>query len=65
MLAIDIGPMIDRGVDDNCGPIMGRYIGPKIAPDYWPRITARIKPTTSENYYDINNDHKIWNLASY
>ena len=22
MLAIDIGPMIDRGLDDNCGPIL-------------------------------------------
>ena len=34
MLAIDIGPMIDRGLDDNCGPISACYIGPKIAPDY-------------------------------
>ena len=42
MLAIDIGPMIDRGLDDNCGPILAFYIGPKIAPDYWPRITARV-----------------------
>ena len=33
MLAIDIGRMIDRVLDDNCGPILGYYIGPKIAPD--------------------------------
>ena len=41
MLAIDIGPMIDRGLDDNCGPILFSYIGLKIAPDYRLRITAR------------------------
>ena len=42
MLAIDIGPMIDRGSDDNCRPtsILAFYIGPKIAPDDRPRITA-------------------------
>ena len=45
ILAIaDIGPMDDRGLDDNCGPILAFYIGPKIAPDYRPRITARVKP---------------------
>ena len=44
MLAIDIGPMIDRGLDDNCGPILASCIGPKIAPDNRPRITARVKP---------------------
>ena len=33
MLAIDIGLMIDRGLDDNCVPILACYIGPKIAPD--------------------------------
>ena len=44
MLAIDIGPMIDRGFDDNCGPILACYIGPKIASDDRPRITARVKP---------------------
>ena len=44
MLAIGIGPMIDRGLDDNCGPILACYIGPKIAPDDRPRITARVKP---------------------
>ena len=33
MLAIDIGPMIDRGLHDNCGSILTLYIGPKIAPD--------------------------------
>ena len=32
ILAIDIGPMIDR-LDDNCGPILACYISPKIAPD--------------------------------
>ena len=43
MLAIDIGPMIDRGWNDNCTPILAYYIGLKIATDYRPRITARIK----------------------
>ena len=33
MLAIDIGPMIDRALDDNCGPVLACYIGPQIAPD--------------------------------
>ena len=46
MLAIDIGPMIDRGLDDTCGPILACYIRPKIAPDERPRITARVKPMT-------------------
>ena len=41
-----IGPMIDRGLDNNCGPILACYIDPKIAPDYRPKITARINPTT-------------------
>ena len=59
MLAIDIGPMIDRGLDDNCGSILTSYIGPKIAPDDRPRITARVKPTIFEIYNDINNDNKI------
>ena len=59
MLAIDIEPMIDRGLDHNCGPILACYIAPKIAPDYRPRITARIKPTTIQNYNDINNKNKI------
>ena len=58
MLAVDIGPMIDRGLD-NCGPILACYISPKIAADYRPRIAARIKPTTFQNYNDINNDNKI------
>ena len=43
MLAVDIGPMIDRGLDDNCGPILACYIGPEITPDYRPRIIARVK----------------------
>ena len=43
MLAIDIGPMIDQGLDDNCGPILACYIGLKISPDDKPRITARVK----------------------
>ena len=64
MLAIDIGPMIDRGLDDNCGPILACYIGPKIAPDDRPRITARVKPTIFQ-IYDINNDNQIKNLAYY
>ena len=59
MLAIDIGPMIDRGLDDNCGPILACYIGPKIAPDDRPRITARVNPTIFHIYNDINNDNKI------
>ena len=65
MLAIDIGTMIDRGLDDDCGPILACYIGPKIALDYRPRTTARIKPMTLQNYNDINNDNKIQNLACY
>ena len=56
MLAIDIRPMIDRGLDDNCGPTLTCYIGPKIAPDYRPRITARVK---LQIYNDINIDNKI------
>ena len=44
MLAIDIGSMIDRTLDDNCGPILVCYISPKIAPGYKPRITVRVKP---------------------
>ena len=63
MLAIDIAPMIDRGLDDNCGPIFARYIGPKIAPDDRPRITARVKPMTFQIYNDINNYNKIQNSA--
>ena len=59
MLVIDIGPMIDRGLDDNCGPIWTCYIGSKIAPDYRPRITARVKPPIFPIYNDINNDNKI------
>ena len=43
---IDIGPMIDQGLDDNCEPILACYIGPKIDLDYRQRITARVKPTT-------------------
>ena len=30
MLAIDIGPMIDRGFNDDCELILACYIGPKI-----------------------------------
>ena len=59
MLAIDIEPMIDRGFDDNCGPLLPCYIGPKIARHDRPRITARIKPMTFQIYNDINNDNKI------
>ena len=59
MLAINIGPMIDRGLDDNCEPILACYVGPKIAPDDRPRITARVKPMTFQIYNDINNDYKI------
>ena len=59
MLAVDIGPMIDRGLDDNCGLILACYIGPKIAPDDRPRNTARVKPMTFQIYNDINNDNNI------
>ena len=65
MLAIDIGPMIDRRLDHNGGPILACYIDPKIAPDYTPRITARVTPTIFQIYNDINNDNKILNLAFY
>ena len=65
MLAIDIGPMIDRGLDDNCGPILVCYIDPKIALDYRPRITARVKPMIFQIYNDISSDNKIVNLAYY
>ena len=58
MLAIGIGPIIDRGLDDNCGPILACYIGSKI-PDDRSRITARVKPMTFHIYNDINNDNKI------
>ena len=58
MLAIDIGPMIDRDLDDNCGHILACYIAPNIVPSYRPRITARVKPTTVQ-IYNINNDNKI------
>ena len=59
MFAIDIGPMIDRGLDDMCGPILACCIGPEIAPDDRPRITARVEPMTFQIYNDINNDNKI------
>ena len=59
MLAIDIGPMIGRGLDNNCGPILASYIGTKIAPDDRPIITARVKPMIFQIYNDINNDNKI------
>ena len=52
MLVIDIGPMIDRGLDDDSGPILACYIGLKIAPYYRPRITARFKLMTFQNYHD-------------
>ena len=63
VLAIDIGPMIDRSLDDNCGHISACYIGPKIARDFRPRITARVEPKTYQIYNDINDDNKIWHLA--
>ena len=59
MLTIGIGPMIDRGLDDNWGPILAFYIGPKIAPNDRPRFTARVKPMIFKIYNDINNDNKI------
>ena len=63
MLAIDIGPMIDRGLDDNCGPTLAYYIGLKIASVDRPRITARVEPMTFQIYNDVNNDNKISKLA--
>ena len=66
MLAIDIGPMIDRDLDDNCGLVLACYIGPKNHSRYdRPRITARVKPMTFQIYNDINNDNKIQNSAYY
>ena len=65
MLAIDIGPMIDRGLDDNCGPILACYIGPKIACDDRPRITARVKLMIFQIYNDISNDNQIKKLTYY
>ena len=59
MLAIDIVPIIDRGLDDNYRPILACYIGPKIAPDDRPRIIARVKPMSFQIYNDINNDNEI------
>ena len=58
MLAIDIGPMIDRGLDDNCGPILACYISPKIASDDRPRLTARVKPLGLFFEFQIHNDNK-------
>ena len=55
----------DRGLDDNSGPILACYIGPKVTPDDRPRITARVKPMTFQIYNDITNDNKIQNLAYY
>ena len=53
MLAIDIEPMINRGFDDNCVAILACHIHPKKVPNYRPRITARVKPTTFSIYNDI------------
>ena len=58
-LAIDIAPMIDRTLDDNCGPILACYVSPKITTDHRPRITARVKLTTFQIYNDINSDNQI------
>ena len=55
MLAVNMEPMIDRGLDDKCGPVLACYVGPEIAPDYRPRITTRVKPTIIQIY----NDNKI------
>ena len=59
MLAINIGPTIDRGLDDNWEPILACYIFLKIAVNYRPRIIARVKPVTLQIYNDITNDNKI------
>ena len=56
--------MKDRGLDDNCGPILACYIGLKIAPDDRPGITARVEPMIFHIYND-SNDNKIKNLAYY
>ena len=57
MLAIDIGPMIDRGLNDDCGPILACYIGPKIASGSRPRIIARVKLMIFQINIDMNNDN--------
>ena len=36
MLAVDMGRMIDRGLDDNCELIFACYTAPKITPDFRP-----------------------------
>ena len=59
MLAVDIGPMTDRDLDDDCGSILACYVRLEIAPDDRPRITARVKPMIFQIYNDINNDNKI------
>ena len=59
ILAIDIEPMIDRGLDDNFRLMLVCYIGPKIAADYRQRIAARVELTIFQIYNDINNDNKI------
>ena len=59
VLAIDIGPMIGRGLDDNFAPLLACYIGPKIAPVDRPGITARVKSMTFQIYNDFYTDNKI------
>ena len=65
MLAIDIGPIIDWGLDDHCKPMLACYVGPKVAPDFRSKITARVKPTIFQIYNNINNDYGIQHLADY
>ena len=59
MLAIDIGPIIDRGLDDNCETVLAFVI---VAPKSLPMIgreSLPIKPMIVQIYNDINNDNKI------
>ena len=42
MLAIDIGPMIDRDLDDNCGPILAPKSLPIIGRELLPELSRRL-----------------------
>ena len=51
MLAIDIGPIIDRGLDDNCGPILAYYI--VLAPRSLPIIGRELLPELSGRPFNL------------
>ena len=44
MLAIDIGPMIDRGLDDNCGTLLGYHIDPETLPSIGRELLPELSP---------------------